>query len=289
MKKVKFASGFRRVLGAWDVVYQGKLVEYDGYRWQVGVEEGEYPLLLEDLIYYYPVVIKHLGLEGKEVAVSIPAETYLKDKDVLVVLKEKLKKEAGVKAIVYPQGIIALAGMDNVRGHILVVDGGFNTVNAAVVEMGKKEGVTVKWLKTYYNEFGIRDLLEKYFREELLRKFPEVPANFQMLLNVFLRGYVDSGFKRVDVEKEREISIKIFMDVLLRRLKGDVFRAGKEIEKIVVVGGLGYLMKELELDSNKEIHIPEEPEFANAKGMHTASGLPAVDFGFGHVKAVLTE
>ena len=289
MKEVKFPSGFKRVLGAWDPGYQGRLVEYDGYRWHVGVEEGEYPVLLEDLVYYYPLVIKYLGLEGREIAVSIPAETFLKDKDTVSLMKERIEKETGARTVVYPQGIIALAGLEiDTRGGILVLDGGFNTLNAAIVDR-EGEDIKVKWLKTYYNELGVRDLLEKYFREELLRKFSEVPNNFQLLSRIFTRGYVDTGFKKVDVSAEKNVSLEVFLNLLLRRLRGDVARAERDVNLIVVVGGLGYYFKDLKIESTKEILVPEQVEFANVRGMYAASGLPSVDFGFGQVKAILTD
>lgn len=283
MKEGKFISGFKRVVGGWREDMQGKLIEYDGYRWQVGVEDGEYPLTVDDLLYFYPLVLKSLGLESKEVAISLPAETYLKDRDYERTLKSKLKDELGVIAHVYPQGIVSLAYMEVKEPTVLVIDGGFNTINACVVNTTGE--LKVKWLKTYYNEFGIRDLLEGYFREELLRKFPEVPNNFQILLRVFLNGYVDTGFRKQSVEEEKRISIRIWQDSLMRRIRGDILRANRDFDAILVVGGLSYYITREGIE--KPLYIPQDGEYANLRGLHNATSLDSVDFGFGHVKYLI--
>lgn len=276
----KLQSRFRRLLGPSAV----KGVEFEGLRWEVGKGE-EYPLTLHDLIYFYPLVVKHFGHES--LAVSLPVETYLKSPELRSLLADRIYKHAGARAEVYPQGVISLKHLygENLVPYdekVLVIDGGFNTVNLSVVKDGE-----VLYVKTFYNELGVRDLLDKYFREELLRRFPEVAANLQKLQEVFLAGVLDIGFYQYDLSEVKRIATEVYLNELFNRIKGELTRVGESFTFFVVVGGLSYLLKGIEIETNKGNYIPEENgEFLTALGMHYDSGLPAVDFGFGQIKEV---
>lgn len=288
----KMPSAFERVSGV-----RAKLpeaVSYDGFKWIVGSgsRNAEYPINLSDLKYFYPLVVKEMMRrgwikEGEEIGVSLPAETWYEDKlsgfKFCEGIKDDIRKETGVEVEVLPQGVIALQkiyeeGKLSEEGRTLVIDGGFNTVNTAIVFDGE-----IVYTKTYYNEFGIRDLLENYFRPEIKQKYPEATSNLQRLKEVFLKEKIDAGLVVIDVKNEKMLALNNFIDALFRRIIRDIERAGESFEQFTIVGGLSYYVPEIE--TNKPYFIPEKNgEFYTAAGMCEYLSASAIDFGFGDIK-----
>lgn len=289
MEKVKVPSAFRRV-----VPPEEGSIPYGGYYWKIGevVSGVEYPQILADLLRFYPLVVKAFA-EGKErVAVSIPAEAFVsslrKRAKIVPELERRIREETGTEAEVYPQGVAALPLVFEQSEELsreaptLVIDGGFNTINVAVAD----GNMDIQYVFTYYNELGIRDLLTTF--AELLREKldMEIPANLQKLKGAFLKGRVDVGFRSVEVNGEKSYAVNTFIDKMWSRLVGDLTRTGVEFEQVVVVGGIAYYVGSvLKERVDKPLFVPEkDAEFYTVMGMHSLSGLPSIDFGFGDVK-----
>ncbi|GEM_PF-1515946 len=292
---IKFPSGFERVVGK-----KEEAVECCGRRWIAGIDkaDAEYPEGLTDLIAYYPIVVKwvekHYTDLGDTIGVSLPTEIVFREMETgewrkVKELSERIKKYTGKKVVVFPQGVIALewifsAGYLKPGHSTLVIDGGFNTVNLALVDRKGK----VTFVKTISNELGIRDLLEKYFRPLLAEKIGgEVSANLLKLKRVFLDGFVDMGFERISVKGEKREALESYIDALFTKIKGELARKGETFEQFTIVGGLSYYIDEIR--TNKEYFLPKEGgEFLTVKGMWRAlkrqDGSVAIDFGFGDVK-----
>ncbi len=283
----KVPSAFERLLGARANLPEA--IEFEGYKWLVGKpsKQAEYPVNLQDLVRFYPLVVKFVNPKSEEVAVSLPAETYFEDKlsgEMLISqIKERIKTETGKDAIVLPQGVIALQEI-YAQGHLspdktLVIDGGFNTVNVAIVD----ENGEILYTKTYYNEFGIRDLLENYFKPELKRKYPEITSNLQRLKEVFLQEQIDAGLQVIDITNEKKVALQSFIEGMFSRIVKDIERAGESFKQFAIVGGLSYYVPEIE--TNKPHFIPrKDGEFYTVMGMNRYTGLPSIDFGFGDIK-----
>jgi len=292
---IKFPSGFERVVGK-----KEEAVECCGRRWIAGIDkaDAEYPEGLTDLISYYPIVVKwiekHYTKLGNIVGVSLPTEIVFREMETgewkkVKELSERIRTYTGKKVVVFPQGVIALEwifseGFLKPRRSTLVIDGGFNTVNLALVDKNGK----VTFYKTISNELGIRDLLEKYFRPLLAEKIGgEISANLLKLKRVFLDGFVDMGFERINVKGEKKEALESYMDALFTKIKGELTRKGETFEQFTIVGGLSYYIDEIR--TNKEYFLPKEGgEFLTVKGMWKAlkrqGGNVAIDFGFGDVK-----
>lgn len=283
----KVPSAFERLTGARANLPES--VEFEGYRWLVGKpsKQSEYPINLSDLVRFYPLVVKWANLKDDTVAVSLPAETYFEDKlsgeTLIKQIQDRIRQETGKSAVVLPQGVIALQEI-YAQGHLnpdktLVIDGGFNTVNVAVVD---EEG-NILYTKTYFNEFGIRDLLENYFKPELKRKYPETTSNLQRLKEIFLQEQIDAGLQVIDVRNEKNIALKSFIEQMFNRIIKDIERAGESFKQFVIVGGLSYYVPQIE--TNKPHFIPKENgEFYTVMGMKQYSGAFSIDFGFGDIK-----
>lgn len=289
----KIPSAFERLLGA--KANLPNTIEFDGYKWLIGEvsKQSDYPININDLIHYYPLVVRKVlqntNQEIDFVAVSLPAETFWEDVlsggEITDRIKSRIEKYVGVNSEVYPQGIIALEEifvqnkLDNTKP-TLVIDGGFNTVNIAVVSSGK-----IEFTKTYYNEFGIRDLLENYFSQELKRKYPEASSNLQRLKTIFLQEYIDAGFNTIGVSKEKGIALSVFVDNLFNRIIKDVERSGVSFSQFTIIGGLSYYIDQVE--TSKPYFLPQDKgEFYTVLGMKRASNSLSIDFGFGDIKFV---
>jgi len=292
---LKFPSGFERV-----VTKSEDAVECYSRRWIAGIDkaDAEYPEGLTDLITYYPIVVKwvekHYTNIGEIVGVSLPTEIVFREMETgewkkVKELSERIKQHTGKKAVIFPQGVIALEwifseGFLKPGRSTLVIDGGFNTINLALIN---KQG-KLTFVRTISNELGIRDLLEKFFRPLLAEKLGgEISANLLKLKRVFLDGFVDMGFERISVKGEKKEALESYIDALFTKIKGELARKGETFEQFTIVGGLSYYIDEIR--TNKEYFLPKEGgEFFTVKGMWKAlkrqGGNVAIDFGFGDVK-----
>jgi len=228
-------------------------------------------------------------VEGKPkvVAVSLPTEQWWKevstgDFELIERIKRKVEREAKVEVRVLPQGFSAMPvlvelGLEKGK-RTLVIDGGFNTINFGVLD---ERGRPI-FVRTLFNEFGIRDLLENYFRPLLQRRFSSVPQNLQYLKQVFLLGKVDRGFEEVSVKGEKKEAVIAFMEALFSRIKGELERQGIPFEQFGIVGGITHYISQVK--TNKRYAIGDE--FSTVKGMRklAGEGAVAIDFGFGDIK-----
>jgi hypothetical protein len=292
----KLSSSFLRLIGSTAPV-DGVL--FEGSYWKNSVDYGSvYPRTFEDLIRFYPlalkVVEKEVGKLGDNVAVSIPAENFLKDiktgEKVISRIKNEIEKENKKEAIVLPQGASAIAEIiSNVHlepATTLIIDGGFNTINVVVVNENNK----VVYARSYYNEFGIRNLLERYFRPLVEQVLPTVSLNHQVLKKAFLQGYMPNGFDYVSLENERDLAVKSFVPEVMDAIKNDLTIHGIDFEQFVIVGGLSYYIPASSIQTKKKFYIPEkEGEFLTVKGMNKISGLNSIDFGFGDIKILIQQ
>ena len=288
-------------------------VEFDGEKWVVGEQalkhrRGCYYLRdVAELVHYYPLYLKQVkrreGIKKDRLkaVVSLPLDVYV---------VEKRKRESGIKdnlidrlqfncsaygftVEVVPQGIAGLQHLLN-EGKIeevftLLIDGGFNTVNTAVVnpELG------VDYFKTFTDEIGVRNLIEDFFSEELRKNYPGVSTNLVVLKEIFLKGVVDTGLKVEDIRPEKEKALERYRNRLFRRILGELRRAEIDYDQIVFMGGLSYYLSAEDFETNKKLFIPEEEgEFLNVRGLFDfAEGGPeiALDLGFGDAKAAVIK
>ncbi|HEM56161.1 MAG TPA: hypothetical protein ENO30_05295 [Thermodesulfobium narugense] len=271
-------------------------VYFEGFYWKNAITGtgGFYPRTLEDLVKYYPLAIKiverEIGDLDKAVSISLPTQTFVSDYKsggkLIDRLKLDIKKETGKDIEVLPQGLIALEEI-YAQGHLkksgftMVIDGGFNTVNVALVD----EEDNVIYVKSYYDEFGIRNLLENFFAPLLSNRFPDITLNLQFLKRAFLKKHIDIELNRISIEEEVNLSIQGFIPYLFEAIKGDLRRLRLDFDQFAIIGGLSYYIPASSIETNKPFFIPEkEGEFYTVKGMNRATDLNSIDFGFGDIK-----
>jgi len=282
-------------------------VPFDGEKWVVGEkalshQRGCYYIRdVEELVTFYPLYLlavkKMLGIEGNRIpaVISLPLDVYVAEKKKREEGKENLLERLrgycssyGFDVDVKPQGVAGLQHLISI-GRIgvaptLLVDGGFNTVNVAVVD-GE---LNVVFYKTFPDEIGVRNLVEDFFADELKKRFSSITTNLVVLKEVFLSGVVDTGLKRIDVRPEKEKALHRFIQKFFRKVLGEVRRAGASYEQIVFIGGISYYLSPDDFETDKKLFIPKEgAEFCNVLGLFDLaenSPVLAVDLGFGDCK-----
>lgn len=295
MMLVKYPSAFVKVLPS--NYAKENLVEFEGDYWDLVEEQSAYyPRTSEDLVRFYPLVVKYaMKKHGVRdgVSVSLPTETYLRDirngSRMVEEIKGRIKSETGIEnVVVLPQGAISVVkvftdGELKPIGNTLVIDGGFNTVNICLVD---EKGI-VLYARSYYNEYGTRNLLEKYFYELITKSF-NIPRNLQLLKKFFISGYFIYGLEKVSLEAEKIEAVRRFIPDLVNTVVQDLKVQGHFYDQFVIVGGLSYYIPKSAINTNLPFFIPEKDgEFYTAMGMRLQSDLPTIDFGFGDIKIAI--
>ena len=288
--ELKFPSIFKVASRPEDAV-----LEWEGKKWlplgsqEVGAGKN-IVYSLNDLIYYYPLVInlldKQVGLTDT-VAVSLPAGDYL-NTEVVKQLERRIKDYTRKKAMVMPQGTMAVLDLYDKRhiqlnGKALIIDGGFNTVNVILIDL---QTLKPLFTRTYANQIGIRNLLTDYFYREVSKRVYGYPLDLQRLKMDFLAGRTDLGIIEYDLEVEKNTALERFVSDMINKIVGELQIYFSNIENsrydyVAVVGGLSYYV---DIQTNKK--FVRGDEFSTARGMAMQAEVDAVDFGFGDIKVV---
>jgi len=295
----KIASTLTKLSG--DEILAEDAIEFEGFKYRVGETAGsniDYMYDLKDLVNYSHIFIRSLirNRPIEKIAISIPTEAYYSSKlkedgGIIEKMKESLKRNIPTlqNVRVLPQGTAAVSHlvMQNLinpkDGNILVIDGGFNTVNISVTnELGK-----ILYTNSIHDELGVYNLLTEYFREELKRKHDEVTTNAQMLKEIFLKEKIDLGFNTVNITREKEQALVTFLPKLIERVTRELKKKKIDFGQFVFVGGISYYIDKNIISSSKPFFIPEENgEFLTLLGMKemVGSDYDVFDVGFGDVK-----
>jgi hypothetical protein len=297
-----------------------RAIELEGKHYMFGDDvfgTPSYIANLDQLIEFYPLGVKWLLERGKyektsKLAVSLPAATYRDHKalmtkgadNVIDRLKERLKNTLGYEEVsVAPQGAIALYHIENINPDVvsdnktvLLIDGGFNTLNVGLF-VPSADSYTTAYVRTYYDEFGVRDLLSRYLAPALKEKYPETPLNEQRLNSIFVSGAVNIGLNSAEITEEKRAAVSEFLSSMFGKIKVDIGKEGLEYQSVAIIGGLAHYIDGDTLQTDKILFIPPKArvdsdgaEFYNVRGMARVytpeSGYLVVDGGFGHFKVI---
>lgn len=238
---------------------------------------------VDDLLNYYELFLRwyEMKYEVKFDTITLPYSVY--DSDGIA---EKLIKKLKVEAVV-GQGISAfeyLVKTNHVENKTtLLIDGGFNSVNVEIIKDDE-----VVYYETYYNQVGVRDLIEKYFRPVVRNKIPDISNNYNRLDEVLKNGYADYNFERVSFAEEKREAVDRYVREVFRQIKSGISNELMDFEQVVIVGGLAYFVTSDIIETSKTLIIPtEHPEYLNVLGASMHAGFkPALDLGFGYTKYI---
>ncbi len=298
IKLVKFPSAYRIALGSEEnlALKYGRKSYVVGEQALTNYQLAEWLETVDELIEMYPLFINFVEKEysTKIGGISIPLELWHQFKNnetrskVLKALKDYIvKSNYTIKP--YPQGLVIfryLKATGKVKGgKALVLDGGFKTLNTSITD-----GKTLYYVKSFYDELGMKTLITKIFKEEIKKIHPEVPSNYSILNRYFVLGEIPTGFSGINVQREKRKAIKMFVEVLFARLKRELSKVSTTYDSIVITGGLSHYLKPEWFNTDKEVYITkEEGEFANAVAMHYFRKTSVIDLGFGDVKVCIED
>lgn len=249
-----------------------EVIEWDGREYVVGEDVRYEPQRIElpdfkEIIKYLPVFLKFverkIGTGIDSVIVGVPP----KYKDLVEDIKKR-GESLGISIQVIPQGVgIYVDTKEKIdqtsEREAFILDIGFNTVDYLIVKDDRKvKGDTIE-------KFGVMkavELFKNYLPEDLsyLKNF-----STSKLMGVFEKGYAVIEGEKIDLSSYKEKAKSAYREMLVNRLKQAVGDFIYETELIVIAGGGAFLFQNGEKETfGKNVHIPSEPEFSNARGFY---------------------
>ncbi|NPV51763.1 MAG: ParM/StbA family protein [Candidatus Methanofastidiosum sp.] len=226
----------------------------------------EIPTVIE-LVQHAPVFLKYvLDKFGKFdiIVTGLPPNA----KAYVPALVNNLKI-VDAEIIVLPQGIGILydvASTKDIGDDAVIIDMGYNTVDCVVTEKHddvwkKKRGITLE-------NFGVMKAVE--IMREILPERIGVLKNWSAsrLLEIFEKGEVSIDGERIDLVPFKNESILRYTEILNSKIKQELKDSFKDISTIVVAGGGAYYVDKKYFGRN--VIIPDEPEFSQARGYYVA-------------------
>lgn len=219
----------------------------------------------EDIIYYYPLfrqkVLREFNLDNALIITGLPPSAFF-DKNID-------KGNIQDKLLFQGMGILVDARHSNLITHddhsVIIIDIGFNTVDYLVVVKDENDK---RWkrvnLNSIYN-LGVSEAVSM-FRDKLPSDL-SILKNWskQKLIEIFEKKYVVIEGERIDLSSHIDFIMPDYTAILLARLKSEVGAEIAEVDKVVIAGGGAHL---IDKTLQRNIVIPDDPEFSNARGYY---------------------
>lgn len=232
----------------------------------------------EELIRHYPAFVQicldRLGMQGKQVklAVGLPYLFWLmenREGGAVEQLSKSLTGENITSVAVLPQGLGGvrsyLESVDGkAAGNILAVDIGFNTVIFTLFSVEKGEII----YGNTFNKRGIHQMANDHVLPRIAHMAPArtfTPLEISVLVE---RGELQYGFETFDIRGEVHQAADEYVKAVLDDIYGEIqAEAGTHaVAPTLLLFGGGAALLSGSLPGNAPFTIPEEPEYANARG-----------------------
>ncbi len=288
LEMLKFPTAIayaERGVGELSAFAQDEEYEYRGKKYLIGKEAlfGAFSTRsFEFMKRYSPLFVfkavkkihEKTGAVVTNIAMGLPL-SYYTDENLkeLVPLLERIEVGRVVlesKVRFYPQGLgvladyrLSQAGDVNRQTDrdMLIIDIGFNTVDVIAVERGR----IVKGESDTLERHGVSKISLTLARE--IKSRMQLDLSEQESKDVLRQGKIRVyGAQRDLSELVRELAEK-YMDWLIQEVRSKWTARIQRVEKVVIAGGGAYYLQEhIPEEYRPLIHIPERPEYANARG-----------------------
>jgi hypothetical protein len=269
--KFKFPSQIAQYLE--NEVSDVEVVEYGGVKYVVGEDANPFRQKLSLstvplLVRYSPVLLRKAVMEMGEgeyfVVSGLPPSFKSMGKD----FEKMLLEVDGVKEVlIVPQGVGVLEDVEEYvldYDSALVLDIGFNTVDYVSVrvrgkEIIKERGGTIEGLGVKSAVEIFRSLLPAevgYYRNE----------PYVFLVPYFVKGRVSVSGRNVFLTEEKLKASRLWTEQIYLRLQEEIGELIKGKTLFVVAGGGAYILDRAVFE--REVYIPPDPDFSNARGYH---------------------
>jgi len=209
-----------------------------------------------------------------EIALGLPLSYYTDQnlKELIPILEKIEVNHVVLESMVrfYPQGLGVLAdyrlsenGSVNRQTDqdMLIVDIGFNTVDVIAAERGR----ILKGESDTLERHGVSKISLTLAREVKSRM--QIDLSEQESKDLLREGVIRVYGAERDLSELIRESAENYMDWLIQEIRSKWTARIQRVEKLIVAGGGAYYLKEHVPEEYRSlIHIPDRPEYANARG-----------------------
>jgi actin-like ATPase involved in cell morphogenesis len=275
----KFPSIFAPELFVTNKIKTRKVMEYEDKKYVVGDDADDIADVtrlqtVEDIIKWAPLfaayAIKHVP-ERQRICIGLPVQYVLRNKELVEELKGSLRNFR-VNGLTYKFDVIAMAqgiGAYNDyhrknEAEYVVVDIGYNTLDLVYVRDGKPDDARMKMNK------GINVLIGHvidYIQNEYGATISAQKAQYILETGTYIRKGQTHKLDKVVEDLATAYTASVINEALQEKWKNEL---RDDVSKVVIVGGgANYVRRDnLSEDIRDMVFIPNNPEFANARGFY---------------------
>lgn len=180
--------------------------------------------------------------------------------EVASIKKHMVYQESVAAAIDYLLSEKDGSPINKIRRAIAIVDIGGNTTDISVMEDLK----SIDHQRSGSEKIGVIDV-QNDLRNIMMDKFKLEKVQRYMLDEAIRTGTCEIFGEKVDLSEELAIAKKTTTQKIISRVEEKVGDAA-DLDKVIFVGGGAALLKEV-ISTYRHGFVPEDPEFANARGM----------------------
>ena len=222
----------------------------------------------DDMKEFAPLLFRKVlqtdGFEGNEIAVcaGMPPGWWPQRGEVANALRAEMQT-----VVVVPQGqgaFVAVQEEKDLEGveTVLILDFGYNTVDYLLMEItGYGEFEIIKG--NTLPRLGVTKLV-KLFRGELKGELSELPD--RALKEMLRTGQGKLYGENINLSGHKRRAVEKYCAMLMGELKSNVGETWRETDAVICTGGGVYYFEPQRNLPHHRIVIPEEREFANARG-----------------------
>ena len=231
----------------------------------------------EWLLRYLPLMVvgaaDHAGIDLHDVdvlSVCLPPKTWRSVKSEIVRDLSSIRDNGDTytfkRVDVFAQALGALGyysiGCENPDESGLVLDIGGNTLLAVRYDKLKAKSTGSR----QFNELGVLSAAQA-----LLPTLSEMAEGRRVTEIKAMAAMRDRRFMGVDIGTHVDSVIKSYSERILRSVRSDYRDMIPELDRLLVVGGGAYLVGDAIKNEYKRVHVPDEPEMANVRGIEFLS------------------
>lgn len=276
IKRIKFSTAISYCgHNTYGIGNEDNCYEFDGQKYFVGEDAVMNPIDIRDpelLMKYAPLLVAH--------AIKL---TGIKDFDVITtgisILNYKYKKtlEENLRAFVVnnerfkfkkvivnfqAQGVVYAENLQN--QNVLVIDGGFLTLDAIPFNKGK-----IVPQGAYATRLGVSKIVENVQNEVI--STTDIDWSLNEINDAIKDGYIKASGKTIDLKSIKQKAIAEYAEQFKAAIKGKMKDYLARVDVVVIAGGLAYLLKNAN-NMPKNIIYADTPEYANVLGYYKIAG-----------------
>ena len=276
IKQIKFATAISYCShNTYGITDEDSCYEFDNQKFLVGEDALMNPIDIRDpelLMKYAPLLVAHAikltGIKDFDIITTGISILNYKYKKVLeenlktfVVNNERFKFK---KVIVnfQAQGVVYAENLQD--QNVLVIDGGFLTLDAIPFNKGK-----IVPQGAYATRLGVSKIVENVQNEVIA--ITDVDWSLNEINDAIKAGYIKANGNTIDLKSIKQKAIAEYAEQFKATIKGKMKDYLARVDVVVVAGGLAHLLKDAD-NMPKNIIYANSPEYSNVLGYYKIAG-----------------